>query len=40
MELELHLLFRSPGGGGVMCPQGGGGGHVGEGGHLHFELLL
>ena len=26
MELELHLLFRSPGGGGVMCPRGGGGG--------------
>ena len=24
MELELHLLFRSPGGGGVMCPRGGG----------------
>ena len=37
MELELHLLFRSPGGGGVMCPQGGGGGGscaLGEGVHV------
>ena len=30
MELELHLLFRSPGGGGVMCPRGGGGGGGGS----------